>query len=94
MTTEKTVTLWIDGVQVTVPEKTTILEAADSINIRIPRLCYHPDLSIVGRLPRVPGRGGGPAQPGARLLLPGGGRDEGHAPRRCCCAGCAATWSN
>ncbi len=48
MTTEKIITLWIDGFQVSVPEKTTILEAAASINIRIPSLCYHPDLSVVG----------------------------------------------
>jgi NADP-reducing hydrogenase subunit HndD len=48
MTTGKTVALWIDGVQVTVPEKTTILQAADSINVNVPRLCYHPDLSVIG----------------------------------------------
>ena len=48
MTTEKTVTLWIDNIQVTVPENTTILKAAESINIRIPSLCYHPDLSVLG----------------------------------------------
>jgi iron-only hydrogenase group A len=40
--------LWIDGIQVTVPEKTTILEAAATVDIRIPSLCYHPDLSVVG----------------------------------------------
>jgi iron-only hydrogenase group A len=34
--------------QVTVPENTTVLEAARSINIRIPSLCYHPDLSALG----------------------------------------------
>ena len=48
MTIEKKVTLWIDGVKVTVPEKTTILQAADSININVPSLCYHPDLSVIG----------------------------------------------
>ncbi|MEI8122087.1 MAG: NADH-dependent [FeFe] hydrogenase, group A6 [bacterium] len=48
MTSEKKVTLWIDGVKVTVPEKTTILEAAASINIDVPSLCYHPDLSVIG----------------------------------------------
>jgi len=48
MTSEKKVSLWIDGVKVTVPEKTTILQAAASINIDVPSLCYHPDLSVIG----------------------------------------------
>ncbi len=38
------VVLTIDGKKVTVPKGTTILEAAEKINIIIPRLCYHPDL--------------------------------------------------
>ncbi|MCD6350843.1 MAG: (2Fe-2S)-binding protein, partial [Armatimonadetes bacterium] len=42
------VTLTINGIQVSVPEGTTIMEAADQIGIRIPRLCYHPKLSIQG----------------------------------------------
>ena len=42
------VTLTIDGIQLTVPEDTTIMQAADSIGIHIPRLCYHPELSIAG----------------------------------------------
>ncbi len=48
MTTEKKITLWVDGVKVTVPDKSTIMQAADSININVPRLCYHPDLSTIG----------------------------------------------
>ncbi|QEK12848.1 2Fe-2S iron-sulfur cluster binding domain-containing protein [Crassaminicella thermophila] len=36
----------IDNKEITVPEGTTILEAAKKININIPTLCYHPDLSI------------------------------------------------
>jgi len=39
-----TVNLSIDGQQVQVPPGTTILEAAASIDIYIPTLCYHPDL--------------------------------------------------
>jgi formate dehydrogenase beta subunit len=39
-----TINLTIDGQQVRVPAGTTILEAAASIDIYIPRLCYHPDL--------------------------------------------------
>ncbi len=42
------ITLTIDGVQVTVPKGTTIMQAADTVGIRIPRLCYHPRLSMAG----------------------------------------------
>jgi len=38
------VNLVIDGKPVTVPEGTSILEAAKKINVRIPTLCHHPDL--------------------------------------------------
>ena len=38
------VSLTIDGFPVTVPEGTTILEAAHKVNIKIPTLCDHPDL--------------------------------------------------
>ncbi|MGQ9762713.1 MAG: NADH-dependent [FeFe] hydrogenase, group A6 [Thermogutta sp.] len=44
----KKVNLTIDGTNVTVPEGTTIMQAAEQIGIRIPRLCYHPDLSLAG----------------------------------------------
>ena len=40
----KSVTLTIDGQQVTVPEGTKILEAARKANAFIPTLCDHPDL--------------------------------------------------
>jgi len=40
----KNVTLTIDSLPVTVPEGTTILEAARKANIKIPTLCDHPDL--------------------------------------------------
>ncbi|NUM36094.1 MAG: iron hydrogenase small subunit [Candidatus Brocadiae bacterium] len=42
------VTLTIDGIKTTVKPGTTVLQAADSIGIHIPRLCYHPHLSIPG----------------------------------------------
>lgn len=42
------VTLTIDGVSATVPKGATIMQAADTVGIRIPRLCYHPRLSIEG----------------------------------------------
>ena len=44
----KSVTLTIDGVPVTVDKGTTILEAANSVNIKIPTLCYHGALSPYG----------------------------------------------
>ncbi len=40
-----TVTLTIDGREVTVPKGTTILQAAESLGLRIPHYCYHPGLS-------------------------------------------------
>ncbi|MDR1050364.1 MAG: [FeFe] hydrogenase, group A [Deltaproteobacteria bacterium] len=40
----KSVNLTIDGLPVTVPEGTTILEAARKVGIYIPVLCDHPDL--------------------------------------------------
>ena len=40
----KNVNLTIDGLPVTVPEGTRILEAAKKLNINIPTLCEHPEL--------------------------------------------------
>jgi len=45
---KKKVNLIIDGTPVTVPEGTTIMEACEGLGINIPRLCYHPDLSLMG----------------------------------------------
>jgi heterodisulfide reductase subunit A len=45
---KKSVTLTIDGVPVKVDRGTTILQAANSINIKIPTLCYHEALSPYG----------------------------------------------
>lgn len=45
---KKKINLTIDGLQVSVPEGTTIMGAAERIGVRIPRLCYHPDLSLAG----------------------------------------------
>ena len=44
----KTVTLTIDHKSVTVPEDTTILEAARKLNIHIPTLCYLKDINEIG----------------------------------------------
>ena len=43
-----TVTLTIDGRQVTVPQGTLIVEAAKQLGIEIPVFCYHPKLEPVG----------------------------------------------
>jgi iron-only hydrogenase group A len=43
-----TVSVTIDGMDTKVPLGTTILEAAKSIGVRIPTLCYHPDLEVAG----------------------------------------------
>lgn len=40
------VTVTIDGISVTVPEGTLIIDAAKKIGIQIPVLCYHPDLAV------------------------------------------------
>ncbi len=38
----------IDGLSVSVPEGTTIMQAGDKIGAHVPRLCYHPFLSTEG----------------------------------------------
>jgi iron-only hydrogenase group A len=45
---ENTVNLIIDEVPIRVAAGTTIMEAAETLGIAIPRLCYHPDLSLMG----------------------------------------------
>jgi NADP-reducing hydrogenase subunit HndD len=45
---KKTIALTIDDKPISVPEGTTIMEAAETMGIFIPRLCYHPDLSLAG----------------------------------------------
>ncbi len=42
------ITLEIDGIKVTVEEGTTVLNAAKSLGIAIPTLCYHPALAPFG----------------------------------------------
>ena len=41
-------TLTINQKSITVPDGTTIIQAADKLDIEIPRYCYHPGLSIAG----------------------------------------------
>ena len=40
--------LSIDGREVSVPQGTTVIQAAEKLGIFIPRYCYHPGLSIAG----------------------------------------------
>jgi len=44
----ETVTLKIDGREITVPKGTTILDAAAQLGIEIPVICYHPHLTANG----------------------------------------------
>ncbi len=45
---DKTVTLTVDDVEVTVPEGTLVIRAAEQVGIQIPRFCDHPLLDPVG----------------------------------------------
>ena len=40
--------LTIDRCEVTVPDGTTVIQAAEKLGIFVPRYCYHPGLSIAG----------------------------------------------
>ena len=42
---DNTVTLTIDGQEVTVPKGTTLLEAAKQAGKDVPHYCYHPGMS-------------------------------------------------
>lgn len=44
----KSINIVIDDMKLSVPEGTTIMEAADKVGAHIPRLCYHPFLSTEG----------------------------------------------
>ncbi len=48
MATKDQIKLSIDGRKIQVPQGTTIMEAAETIGIHIPRLCFHPELSLQG----------------------------------------------
>ena len=44
----KQIKLNIDGIEVTVDEGTSILDAAKKVNVHIPTLCHHEDLCVAG----------------------------------------------
>ncbi len=48
MSTENTVKIQINGTEVEVKAGSTILAAAQKMNIHIPTLCHHPDLEVAG----------------------------------------------
>ncbi|NLB54703.1 MAG: 4Fe-4S binding protein [Lentisphaerae bacterium] len=48
MVETKKIKLSIDGMEAIVDNGMTVMEAADSVGIHIPRLCYHPSLSTLG----------------------------------------------
>ena len=62
-----TVTLTIDDIEVTVPEGTLVIRAAEQVGIQIPRFCDHPLLEPVGAcrqcLVEIPDAGNGRPQP-------------------------------
>lgn len=70
---EKMVNLKINGIAVTVPEGTTILQAARKAHIEIPTLCFLKDVSLRGVMPYVRGRGYRRERTGRRVRLSGGG---------------------
>ena len=41
-------TLTIDGRQISSPDGSTVIQAAEKLGIFVPRYCYHPGLSIAG----------------------------------------------
>ncbi len=44
----ETVTLNIDGKDLTVPKGTSVIEATEILGIEVPRFCWHPGLSVAG----------------------------------------------
>ncbi|WP_005032667.1 NADH-dependent [FeFe] hydrogenase, group A6 [Holophaga foetida] len=48
MMTKQTINLTIDGTPLQVPAGTTVMKAAERLGIHLPRLCYHPNLSLEG----------------------------------------------
>ncbi len=65
--TENLVTLTIDGIEVSVPEGTLVIRAAELIGIDIPRFCDHPLLDPIGAcrqcMVEIPDMGNGRGMP-------------------------------
>jgi NADH-quinone oxidoreductase subunit G len=75
-TAVETVSVTIDGIQVSVPKDTLVIRAAEQVGVQIPRFCDHPLLAPVGAcrqcLVDVPdaGNGRGFPKPQASCTLP------------------------
>jgi iron-only hydrogenase group A len=48
MAKKKQISLTVDDTPITVDAGTTIMEACEQLGVFVPRLCYHPDLSLAG----------------------------------------------
>src|SRR4051812_45842761 len=74
--TVKTVSLTIDGIEVSVPENTLVIRAAEQVGVQVPRFCDHPLLAPVGAcrqcLVDIPdaGNGRGFPKPQASCTIP------------------------
>ena len=44
----KNIKIKIDGIEAEVPSNYTIMKAAETVGIKIPKLCFHPKLSVAG----------------------------------------------
>ncbi len=73
----------INSQKVLVPEETTVFEAAKKININIPHLCYHEDLSIYGacRICVVEIEGRPRLEPSCATLVEEGMKIKTNSPR-------------
>lgn len=73
MSENNTVTLTIDGKQTTVPQGSSLMDAAKSLNIEVPHFCFHKRLSVAGncRMCLVEVEGG-PPKPTASCCFPAG----------------------
>jgi NADH-quinone oxidoreductase subunit G len=70
-------TLTVDGIEVTVPQGATVLQACEAAGKEIPRFCYHERLSIAGncRMCLVEVKPG-PPKPQASCALPAADKQE------------------
>jgi len=64
---DELVNVTIDGMPLSVPKGTTIIEAAKQAGILVPALLLSPVAPVAGGVPHVPGRGGEGAEADAGL---------------------------
>ena len=79
----ETVTCTINGVEITVPKGTRMIDAAARVGIDVPHYCYHPSLSAPAQCRMCLVEVEGVAEAAARLCLTGGGwQRDSHAERK------------